>query len=334
MAHWTGASWTPVSGRTDKLAGVFGNSTNDFWSVGYSHGAAEIIQYSGSAWSTPTPGGSLAATVNAFWGSTSNDLWATATTSSTTGEILHFDGSAWSVSKTLTFAPTAIWGASATDIWVVGRGGAIMNWNGCAWAPASSMTTNDLASVYGSQSRDVWAVGGSGTIDHWGGAGWSVTTNGTANLASVWADATTGEAWAVGQSNTALHWTGSAWTTPSPPAGGWPVGLVGFGAVWGSSANNVLITASGPLTTWNGVQFSVAATGLPNAFWNQISGTSPQDVWMMGFEIVGAGSVPITAHLGSSAWSVSNTQLMLPLSVWAAPGLGAFAGGDGIVHHP
>ena len=50
--------------------------------------------------------------------------------------------------------------APPMNVWVVGRAGTIVHWDGAAWAVVPSPTTVDLADVWGSAANDVWAVGG------------------------------------------------------------------------------------------------------------------------------------------------------------------------------
>jgi hypothetical protein len=71
------------------------------------------------------------------------------------------------------------------------------------WAPATSGTTNDLRGVWGRSATDVWAVGSGGAILHWDGGGWSPSASGTTqNLSGVGGDAT--NVWAVGANGTIL----------------------------------------------------------------------------------------------------------------------------------
>ena len=57
----------------------------------------------------------------------------------------------------------ASWGSGTSDVWVVGRPGTVLHWNGSGWSSVSSGTTNYLSGIWGSAS-DVWVVGSSGTI--------------------------------------------------------------------------------------------------------------------------------------------------------------------------
>ena len=57
------------------------------------------------------------------------------------------------------------WASAPNDAWVVGDGGAILHWNGSAWASVSSGTMNHLQAVWGASANNVWAVAVSVKID-------------------------------------------------------------------------------------------------------------------------------------------------------------------------
>jgi len=50
----------------------------------------------------------------------------------------------------------------------VGFEGALLHYDGTAWAPIPSGTEEGLNGVWGSSAEDVFVVGGSGTILHYG----------------------------------------------------------------------------------------------------------------------------------------------------------------------
>ncbi len=83
-----------------------------------------------------------------------------------------------------------IWGASASNIWVVGDGGTLLHYNGAQWSSVLSGTVQDLRDVWGSGPNDVWAVGGTTetVIIHYNGAQWTTTTLalGAAVANAVW----------------------------------------------------------------------------------------------------------------------------------------------------
>lgn len=57
-----------------------------------------------------------------------------------------------------------VWGLNADDVWVVGSGGTIGRWQGCAWGAQDSGTRTDLKAVWGADPNNVLAVGAAGTI--------------------------------------------------------------------------------------------------------------------------------------------------------------------------
>jgi hypothetical protein len=60
----------------------------------------------------------------------------------------------------------AIWGSSASDIYVVGEGGVIMHSTGGGnWSPQTSGVSTDLYAVWGTGSH-VYAAGAGGVIVH------------------------------------------------------------------------------------------------------------------------------------------------------------------------
>ncbi len=68
-----------------------------------------------------------------------------------------------------------VWGSSANDVWVVGSGGRVLHWNGCALAPRNAGTTKDLFAIGGRSASDVW-IAGDGVVLHWDGKTFSDKT--------------------------------------------------------------------------------------------------------------------------------------------------------------
>ncbi len=96
-----------------------------------------------------------------------------------------------------------VWGSDAGNIWAVGAGGTILQWNGKVWHPSrDSGTKKALYSVWGSDANNVWAVGAGGMILRWKDGMWSSLDSGTKEtLFDVWgSDA--GNIWAVGEAGT------------------------------------------------------------------------------------------------------------------------------------
>lgn len=72
-----------------------------------------------------------------------------------------------------------IWGSGPDDIYVVGRPGVLLHWNGTAWALQPLGTSETLTAVWGTGPNDVYVVGHKGLVYHYNGSGWSQMGSGT-----------------------------------------------------------------------------------------------------------------------------------------------------------
>lgn len=171
---------------------------------------------------------------------------------------------------------SAVWGASASEIWTVGSRGVALRWNGSTWSQVATGTTQRLRGVWGRSASQVWMVGDAGTILYWNGFGFTAQASGTTeSLAAVWGDGTV--VWAVGGRGTVLKWSG----------GGWSKVVVGTAsdlyAIWGSAGNDVWTVGDGGMAcryggvSWTcGREFPATSTALA------VTGTSRTNVWAFG----------------------------------------------------
>lgn len=126
--HYDGNSWTAVpTPPVQRLGTVWAASAADVWAGGYKGSPAQpvMLRWNGSTWSeVPPPSLGGACCVHQLWGSAANSVWGT----SSGGQILHFDGTQWSVEGTSTTSTLAsIWGFGDDDVWAVGDGGVILH---------------------------------------------------------------------------------------------------------------------------------------------------------------------------------------------------------------
>ena len=119
----------------------------------------------------------------------------------------------------------------------VGNGGGAEQWG----SYRTTLTTAELNGIWGSSASDVWIVGKGGTIRHWSNDSterWAIVTSPTTNDCMRCGGPSPNNAWAVGDAGTILHWDGKAWTTLPRPSGRTKPRLYG---VWGSGPNDVWV---------------------------------------------------------------------------------------------
>jgi hypothetical protein len=211
--HLVGGQWLSVNLLDQRSASaIWGNRPDNVWFAG--------VNYSGGHWDgTALSTGPFDLQGTRLWGTGDDALWIMApvpTTAVATGvfpvnEAATADA-AYDPFASVTGPPgdasagvtAALWAADDTHVWVVGSAGFIGFFDGHAWAPAASGTTNDLTAIWGSSPGDVWAVGNAGTILHWNGSAWSSVPSPTsADLHAVFgADAC--DLWAVGDRGAVL----------------------------------------------------------------------------------------------------------------------------------
>ncbi|MDQ8158257.1 MAG: Ig-like domain-containing protein [Gemmatimonadota bacterium] len=220
MLRWNGSTWTamtfPSSSTVSALWGV--NSSNVYATTK----AGEVLQFNGSVWRVAVVGG---APLWSVFGASANDVYAAgeggtvlrvsgatptalpllsgtmtgvwltggtnvlavgANVAGTTGVAFRYNGSAWS---TLTVGATpgltALWGASAFDLYATGDLGTLLRYDGSTWSSIPTGTTDLLWSVSGAPNATggAFAVGLNGTIV--AGATSALRASGTAGDAPI-----------------------------------------------------------------------------------------------------------------------------------------------------
>jgi hypothetical protein len=123
---------------------------------------AIILQYDGAQWTELVPSGAEDLFLNSVWSSAANDVFAVGGAGGS-GVIYHFDGSTWAPMTVPPVSTlSAVWGTSGSDVYAVGRGN-ILHYDGVAWTVVQR-TGEFLAGVWASSAFDVFVVGGRGLI--------------------------------------------------------------------------------------------------------------------------------------------------------------------------
>lgn len=330
---------------------VWGSAANDVWVVG--HTDNQVRHYDGSTWSTQSASApaaikdvwasgpdnaivvgdgfvsrwdGVAWTVTALpqrdlarvWGSGPSDVYA----GGNSGVLVHFDGTSWrDVTTGCDIGISAIAGTGPDDVYVVGNG-AILHFDGVAWALRGEPTSHQTLSVWPLSDRDVIASDDVG-IYRYRGAAWaplSFRSVGARLLAVATAGPT--EMFAVGSSGTILRHDGRAWSlepriTSARLSGAWASGpndrfAVGYGGTILHDDGSGWTTMPSGTTSW---LFTV---------W----GSGPSDVYAGGATPAGL------LHYDGSAWSPVTGVSPDPIqAVWGRASNDVYAVGGGKVYH-
>ncbi len=172
-----------------------------------------ILMNTGAGWvDAGTPG--TAPRLFDIWGSSSNDVF----TVGWGGEILHYDGSIWSVmlegGQDVAFL-YGLAGTSASSVFAVGRTndlrGLIMNYDGAVWHSSTIPSAEELYGIYAEGPTSAFAVGSLGSIVRYDGTSWrSMQSPTDETLYCVWGVGSS-DVYAVGWEGTLIHFDGTSW---------------------------------------------------------------------------------------------------------------------------
>lgn len=247
-----------------------------------------------ATWTQPASGATEA--LRWVWGADKDNVWIVGGSPSL-ARILKWNGTAISAQTSpVNLSLNSVFGLNTTDVWIGGRDGTILRYNGSTWNSQTSNVPSGffVYSIWGTDTNNVWAVANDGTnskLMKWNGSTWSVqATVDNIALRGLWGTSTT-NIWAVGAATTAAriyHFDGSTWSSATIPTGG------SLFSAWGTDANNIwavgTATSSGTQATimkWDGTSwsnFSVSglsaklATGSLRSIW----GTSTSNIYVAG----------------------------------------------------
>jgi hypothetical protein len=337
LAHWDGHAWTEVPSPTQgSVYGLAAFAPDDVWADAYWYDYTlyvahhDLLHYDGCSWkldTTPNVDGQ-----GPLLGLASNDLYLVRDPNAGS-PLAHFDGTQWSVGRSLTLNPLyGVWASSLSDAWVVGGGQAAMHWDGQAWSGyAGDNTLQDFTHVWGSGPGDVFIGGNGGYLAHLDGGATTVITYGDFGGSDIddLGGSTPGQVWLT---NGALSlWDGHAYDGAST---GSPLNLYGVwldpgGLVWSVGANGNVGGTYGAVVEREQPDGGWARSLAPTGDLYKVRGTSDSDVWAVG-------SYGAMAHFDGGTWaSVSHpggSSSLYGLSV-SAPDDAWAVGGSGLVLH-
>lgn len=281
ITRYNGLSWNDYSTVTfETLLGVYAPSATTVLAVGT---RGTIVRYLPSSPSSSIVYQN--SNITAMYGITGDGATATAVGAGgavVTGAGT-FTSPNWS--PMLGQTPVNLYGVTSVGgtTLAAGQTGSLFRLTGNTLSPQNGPFAN-LRAIYGASPTDVWAVGDGGAIYHDTGSGWVQTQSPTVlNLTGIWGSGPN-NIWAIGEQRTVLRYDGSRWTAVlDVPTGidnirgiwGTPGGMVFLVGNFGS------ITSTAVTAIYDGSKWSTIPEGSSGSFWG-VWGSGPGDVWLVG----------------------------------------------------
>jgi hypothetical protein len=219
VIKWDGTAWAKDGSSYDVYAyrSLYGTSDNLFAAGPGGRLGYKALTGTYAYWSSVYFSSTIKNDFNGVWG-TGSDIFVVGND----GLILKCSTSSCTTSSnwtTMTSGTTshlrAVWGSSATDVFVVGLDGTILHYDGTTWSPLDAKTSTYFYGVWGAGANDVYVVGNpifkaDEAIFHYDGSTWTTLPppKTTIGYFGIWASGAK-DVWAVGNAGSILHYDGT-----------------------------------------------------------------------------------------------------------------------------
>lgn len=238
----------------------------------------------------------------------------------------------------------AVWGASATQVWAVGKFGVVDYYDGSKWevVPGPSTGNDDLLMIHGSSATDVYAAT-QYDLFHYDGTSWSKVvriTDGSFDIGGIWA---------TGNATKDVYVSATMWSagTPTPAL----MKVTGTGTIstiasatysdpqysecnspsrgiWVSSSSDILVNGC-QVRVWNGSTLDYLGPTTTGVLGGKIWSKGASSVFAIsGWD--GGEGINVSMWNGTS-WTTASTGLSGGLTdVWGTGSKSVYFGGYGI----
>ena len=233
-----------------------------------------------------------------------------------------------------------VWGTGPSNVYAVGAGATVLQYNGKAWSAVMlpSALSGAVTTVWASGPSDVWIGGGSGVLRN-NGTGWTIMPA-PASADNIWGNSASNIYFVSGLA--AYRYTGTGVTTYNILSPGnnsmvdlWGVGPTDVFAVSKAGSSGGSCWAS--LRRFNGSSWasSTSPSICPSAIW----GTGPSNILIVGAKTsTSSGYSAAVATFNGTSWSAMSLPtggLGLLSDVWGSEASDVYTVGQGgvILHH-
>lgn len=172
-----------------------------------------IVMNPGSSWNDAGPVGSAPQLFD-VWGSSSTNIYAVGWA----GEILHYDGTNWTVSDPGSGDASfllSISGSGPDNVVAVGRTndrrGLVCSLDGDTWVKTTIASVEELRGVWVNDGNTAFAVGSAGSIERFANGKWSAMTSPTTDELFCVFGSSGSDVYAAGWRGAFIHFDGSMW---------------------------------------------------------------------------------------------------------------------------
>ncbi|MDX2090933.1 MAG: hypothetical protein SFX73_23945 [Kofleriaceae bacterium] len=247
------------------------------------------------------------------WGRSCDDLFIALSGVSTTsaGQIVHFDGSSWTTELDVLMPLTAMSGSPNAAYAATYDGTLLRRSSSTQWIPTGDSFPTPLRDISAADDGTLVLLGDDRWLHVFDGGAWRSEQLASTIYPSDVLALSRDEVYAVERSGL-LRWDGASWVLePLPEAGT-------ARAIWGLPGGPLIVVGANG-QAWHRVQGSWTSKTMPYDEFLSVHGTSAEDVFALGAN----GTI---AHFAGEEWAPLRQRLTVGRSVWNGASCTYFAG--------
>lgn len=262
FCHYDGTAWSCArdpSGVTTIINSMFGSSRSDIWALGSTY-----WHYDGAAWKNLGSGGvdaEAAFAVGTKW-------WLV----NSHAQLRHYDGKAWKDPIDLDTGYFGLWGSSETNMYMIGRDGALSHYDGSKVTKLSTDPLGRIDVLWGTSDRDLWMFSDNDRAHHFDGTKWTLTM--LPAFAFSAAGTSSSNIWVGSSNGRVMRYDGTTWNVIKTQET-----TSNIHGIFIAAPDRVVLTSDNYIQFWDGTQFNIS-TSVTGRHARAVWGSSRDDIWV------------------------------------------------------